>query len=178
METGRPARAAAVKYIARAANKEYIVEITGENTISINGRTVKVDAQSIDDDQIYSFLMGDRSYEIFVNRTETGYEVLVAGERHEVTVEDEYTQRITKLGSAMHVPRGDAQVKAPMPGMVVAVRAREGDVVKSGQSLVILEAMKMENELRAPLSGTVKAVKVSAGQKVEQGQLLMVIAAE
>ena len=167
-----------MKYIARAADKEYIVEITGENAISINGRTFKVDAQSIDGDQIYSFLMGDRSYEIFVNRTETGYEVLVAGERHEVTVEDEYTQRITKLGGAMHWPKSDAQVKAPMPGLVVAVQAREGDVVKSGQGLVILEAMKMENELRTPWSGIVKAVKVSAGQTVEQGQLLMVIAAE
>jgi len=167
-----------MKYIARVADKEYIVEITGENAISINGRTFKVDAQSIDGDQIYSFLMGDRSYEIFVNRTETGYEVLVAGERHEITVEDEYTQRITKIGGGTPRPKGDAQVKAPMPGLVVAVRAHEGEAVKSGQGLVILEAMKMENELRAPWSGIVKSIKVSAGQKVEQGQVLMVLAAE
>jgi biotin carboxyl carrier protein len=167
-----------MKYIARVAEKEYIVDISGDNSVSINGRTFKVDAQSIDGDQIYSFLMGNRSYEIFLNRTESGYEVLVAGERHEVTVEDEYTQRIAKLGSSAHGPKGDAQVKAPMPGMVVAVRAHEGDVVKSGQGLLVLEAMKMENELRAPWNGTVKSVKISAGQKVEQGQLLMVIAAE
>ena len=167
-----------MKYIAHAGDKEYSVEISGENAIAINGRTYKVDAQSIDGDQIYSFLMGDRSYEIFVNRTETGYEVQVAGERHEVTVADEYTQRITKLSGGMHAPKGDTQLKAPMPGLVVAVRAREGDAVKSGQGLVVLEAMKMENELRAPANGLVKSVKVSAGQKVEQGQLLMIIAAE
>jgi biotin carboxyl carrier protein len=167
-----------MKYIARAADKEFIVEVGNDNSISINGRTFKIDVQSIDGDQIYSFLMGDRSYEIFVNRTETGYEVLVAGERHEVTVEDEYAQRIAKIGSGAHGPKGDAQVKAPMPGIIVAVRAHAGDVVKAGQGLVILEAMKMENELRAPWNGTIKAVKVSAGQTVEQGQLLMVIAAE
>ena len=168
-----------MKYIAHAGDKEYIVEITGENTIAINGRSFKVDAQSIDGgDQIYSLLMGDRSYEIFVNRSDAGYEVVIGGERHEITVEDEYTRRITKLGAGMKAPQGDAQLKAPMPGMVVAVRASEGEQVKSGQGLVILEAMKMENELRAPRDGTVKSIKVSAGQKVEQGQLLMIISAE
>ncbi|MEP7198669.1 MAG: biotin/lipoyl-containing protein [Chloroflexota bacterium] len=167
-----------MKYIARVAEREYAVEVAGDNTVSINGQTYKVDARSIDGDQIYSFLMGDHSYEMFVNRTETGYDILVAGERHEITVEDEYTQRLTKLGGTSRGPKSDAQVKAPMPGLVVAVRASEGDRVTSGQGLLILEAMKMENELRAPWNGTIKSVKVAAGQKVEQGQLLMVIAAE
>ncbi len=65
-----------------------------------------------------------------------------------------------------------------MPGMVVAVKAKEGDVVVNGQGLIILEAMKMENELRAPWGGTIKQIRITAGQKVDQGQLLMVISTE
>ncbi len=167
-----------MKYIARVADHEYLVEVFNDNTISINGHAYRVDAQSIDGDQIYTFLIDDHSYEIFVNRSETGYDVLVAGERHEVTVEDEYTQRLTTLGSKTRGPKGEAQVKAPMPGLVVAVRTEEGQHVKSGQGLLILEAMKMENELRAPWNGTVKSVKVASGQTVDQGQLLLVIAAD
>lgn len=167
-----------MKYIARVADHEYVAEVSGDNLLTLNSRTYKVNMQSVDGEQIYSLLLGDHSYEVFVNRTETGYDVLVAGERHEVSVEDEYTQRLTRLGGKARGPKGEAQVKAPMPGLVVAVRAQEGDQVKSGQGLLILEAMKMENELRAPWNGTIKSIKVSAGQKVEQGQLLMVIAAE
>ncbi len=167
-----------MKYIARVGEHEYIVDVINENTLDINGRTYNVNMQTVDGEQIFSLLLGDHSYEVFVNRSETGYDVLLGGERHEVTVEDEYTQRLHKLTGKTRGPKGEAQVKAPMPGMVVAVRAKEGDVVKSGQGLLILEAMKMENELRAPWNGTIKQIKVAAGQKVEQGQLLMVITAE
>ncbi len=167
-----------MKYIARVAEREFVVDVSSDNTLSLNGRTYHLNMQSVNGEQIYSLLLDDRSYEIFVDRTENGYTVLVAGERHEVVVEDEYTQRLHKLSGKPRGPKGEAQVKAPMPGLVVAVRAQEGQPVKSGQGLVILEAMKMENELRAPWNGTIKAVKVTAGQKVEQGELLMVIAAE
>lgn len=167
-----------MKYNARVADHDYAVDILSDSTLSINGHIYHVNIQNIDSDQIYSLLLDDRSYEIFVNRTDAGYDVLVAGERHEVTVEDEYTQRLTSLGGKTRGPKGEAQVKAPMPGLVVSVRAEEGQQVKSGQGLLILEAMKMENELRAPWNGTIKSVKVNAGQTVEQGQLLMVIVAE
>jgi len=167
-----------MKYLARIGEHVYSVDVINDSVLSIDGRTYNINMQTVDGEQVYSFLLDDRSYELFVNRTESGYDVLVAGERHEVTVEDEYTQRLHKLTGKTRGPKSDALIKAPMPGLVVAVRANEGEAVKSGQGLVILEAMKMENELRAPWNGTVKQVKISAGQKVEQGQLLMVIAAE
>lgn len=167
-----------MKYIARVDDHEYLVDVGSDNTITINGRSYRLDMQSIGDQQIYSMLLSDHSYEVFVNRIESGYDVNVAGERHEIVVEDEYTRRIQGIGGKTRGPKGDAQLKAPMPGMVVAIKAKEGDVVKSGQGLVILEAMKMENELRAPWGGTIKQIRITAGQKVDQGQLLMVISAE
>ncbi len=167
-----------MKYIARVDDKEFIVDIVNDTTISVNNQQYPVNLQMVDADQIYSLLLGDHSFDVFVNRIETGYDIVIGGERHEIVVEDEYTRRLSGMGGQSRGPKGEAQVKAPMPGLVVAVRVKEGDAVKGGQGVVILEAMKMENELRAPWGGAVKSIKVSAGQKVEQGQLLMVIAAE
>lgn len=67
---------------------------------------------------------------------------------------------------------GSAQVTCPMPGAVLAVKAKEGDVVKAGQTLVVVEAMKMENEIVAPVDGTVKQMLVRAGDTVDTDQVL------
>ncbi len=64
-------------------------------------------------------------------------------------------------------------VKAPMPGLVVKVLVEEGDVIEQGQHVIILESMKMENELKSPRSGVVTAVKVSTGDSVEKDQILI-----
>jgi biotin carboxyl carrier protein len=79
------------------------------------------------------------------------------------------------MGTPARVPSGEVAVKAPMPGLVVAVAATSGQEVKIGQGLIILEAMKMENELRAPRAGRVKAIRVSPGQVVDKDQVLVVI---
>lgn len=167
-----------MRYIARVAEREFTVDVEGDNAVTINGHAYRLDMQKVGDEHIYSMLLSDHSYEIFVNRTESGYDILVAGERHEVMVEDEYTRRIAGIGGKAPALRGDSPLKAPMPGLVVAVKATEGESVQRGQGLVILEAMKMENELRAPFAGTIKQVKVVGGQKVDQGQTLMVLSAE
>jgi len=167
-----------MKYIARVDEKEYLVEVGSDNSVIIDGRSYRLDMRSVGDQQIFSLLLSDHSYEAYVNRLETGYEVQVGGERHEVIVEDEYTRRIHGIGGKARAATGDAPLKAPMPGLVVAIKAREGDIIKSGQGLVILEAMKMENELRAPVGGVIKQIKINAGQKVDQGQLLLVITAQ
>jgi glutaconyl-CoA decarboxylase len=72
-------------------------------------------------------------------------------------------------------PAGPAAVRAPMPGRVVKILARPGDAVKAGSGVVVVEAMKMENEIRAPRDGTVKELRVSEGAAVEAGQELALI---
>jgi 3-methylcrotonyl-CoA carboxylase alpha subunit len=73
------------------------------------------------------------------------------------------------------VSGGEFSLKAPMPGLVVAVPVAEGETVSKGQNLVILESMKMQNELRAPRDGVVQRVRVKAGERVEQNQLLVTL---
>ncbi len=131
----------------------------------------------------YSLLLGGRSYEVFARRItkadETNYqtyEILVEGQRFEVKVEDERAKLLASLAKGA-ATSGLANVQSPMPGLVVGTPVEVGASVTQGQTVVILEAMKMENDLSAPISGVVREVRVSKGQTVEQGAVLIVIEA-
>jgi biotin carboxyl carrier protein len=104
------------------------------------------------------------------------YEILVAGQRFEITVEDEREKALTGSIRSGH-ESGEAMVRAPMPGLVLALSVDPGTNVERGQTVVILEAMKMENDLASPITGKVKEIKVSKGQTVNQGDVLVVVSA-
>ena len=103
------------------------------------------------------------------------YDVLIGSEMFHLTVQDEWTRRLANIQRKNLVETGELAVKAPMPGAVVAIEVEVGQEVKKGHGLVILSAMKMENEIKAPRSGTVKSIDVQAGQTVEQGRTLVVL---
>lgn len=100
------------------------------------------------------------------------YSLWLGGHRYEVEALDERMRAIRALTSEA-ASVGPAPVIAPMPGLIVRVDVAPGDRVEPGQGVVVMEAMKMENELRATAGGTVKAVLASAGQAVEKGMLLV-----
>jgi biotin carboxyl carrier protein len=128
----------------------------------------------------YSLLINHRSYEVVVRRLEADdeggqrYEVLIDGQPYEVRLEDERERALASLAGGGH-ESGDATVKAPMPGLVVTIPVALGDAVQRGQTVAVLEAMKMENDLGAPRSGIVKEIKVTTGQAVNQGQPLVIV---
>ena len=101
------------------------------------------------------------------------YTLWVDGFRFEIEAMDERTRAIRELSAATAKPTGPAPLVAPMPGMIVRVNVGAGDEVRAGQGLVVMEAMKMENELRAATGGTVKRVHVAPGAAVEKGALLL-----
>ena len=101
--------------------------------------------------------------------------VALAGAAYDVTVRDERTAQIRALAGSGRGGAAGGTVKAPMPGLVVRVLVTPGEVVEAGQSLVVLEAMKMENELKAPAAGVVESVTATPGQAVEKGAALVVI---
>jgi len=86
---------------------------------------------------------------------------------------DERTRHIRSLTSGGNQTRGPAALKAPMPGLVVRVQVEAGATVAVGSGVVVLEAMKMENELRAASAATVRTVRVKPGEAVEKGQVLV-----
>jgi biotin carboxyl carrier protein len=129
----------------------------------------------------YSLLIAGHSYDIFVRcitkpneKTSQTYEIQIADQRFEVKAEDERTSKLIGLvRSGAHV--GEAAIQAPMPGLVVGIPVEQGAAVTEGQAVIILEAMKMENDLLAPITGTIKEIRVSKGQAVDQGQTLVII---
>jgi biotin carboxyl carrier protein len=105
-------------------------------------------------------------------------EIVIAGWRFELEVEDATIAAIRERATAGHdaaVHHGPTEVRAIIPGRVVAVAVMAGDAVSAGQRLLAVEAMKMENELRAPRDGTIDRVVVAVGQTVELGDPLVVI---
>ena len=132
----------------------------------------------------YSLLLAGKSYDILARRItrpdqkdSQTYEIFVAGQRFEVKVEDERERLLAGLVHA-GAHSGEMAVQAPMPGLVVGVPVEQGASVQAGETVVVLEAMKMENDLSAPLAGIVKEIRVNKGQTVDQGEVLVVIVAE
>lgn len=107
------------------------------------------------------------------------YRVIVNGVEYEVAIE-EMNASVVKTApvaapAAAPAAAGSTEVKAPMPGTILAVNVNAGDTVKSGQTLVVLEAMKMENEIVAPCDGKVVSVSAQKGSAVESGAVLVVL---
>ena len=122
----------------------------------------------------YSLVIAGQSYDIFARPiTRAGeklgqtYEIQIAGQRCEVKVEDERTSKLAELVGAGTLT-GEATIQAPMPGLVVNILVEQGATVAEGQTAVILEAMKMENDLLSPIAGTIKEVLVNKGHAVDQ----------
>jgi biotin carboxyl carrier protein len=97
----------------------------------------------------------------------------VGGLRYEVKVQDERSRRLSLVDRTLRAPEGELAIKAPIPGLVVRVPIETGQQLAEGDTLVILEAMKMENELRAPRGGTVHEVRARPGDQVALGQVLV-----
>ncbi len=163
-----------MRYYAQIGDREYEIQVEN-GQVWVDGRSMEVDLHQVGTPELYSVLVNGRSYEILVEEARQGYVVTLQGEQYVVQVEDERTRRMN-LGRRMTAaPKGELLVKAPIPGLVVKVLVKEGEQVVEDQPLIILEAMKMENEIRALRGGVVRRVEVSPGQRVEQDAPLLLI---
>ncbi len=151
------------------------VEVTlrdGRHAVELDGRPVEVDLVRIGP-HFWSLLVDGRSHELALERGPDGFRVHLptAILRVEIAAASRGTGR-----AAAHRASGPARVSSPMPGRVVRVFVRPGTEVRAGERLMVIEAMKMENELRATQPGLVTEVAVREGEAVEGGALLVVIA--
>ncbi|MDA0244282.1 MAG: biotin/lipoyl-binding protein [Chloroflexi bacterium] len=165
-----------MKYITTINNREYIIEIADDTPhITVNGEAYAFDFQSLGEGGLVSMLLNNRSFEGAVGETAEGWQVLLGGELYEAVVQDERAYRLAKARGQLQADTGEVQMKAPMPGVVIKVVVAVGDVVTQGQTLVILESMKMENELKATRDAVVLDIRAQAGHSVEKNQVLVVI---
>jgi biotin carboxyl carrier protein len=161
-----------MKYITTIDGKEFEIEVVDERHIRISDRLLEVDFESVSGQPVFSLILDGKSHEAFVYQGEEDWEVLNHGRQYQVKVEDEREKRLKTAGGS-GVADGEFLLKAPMPGLVVAVLIEEGQEVKKGQVMLILESMKMQNELKAPRDGVMGRVRVKAGESVEQRQTLL-----
>jgi biotin carboxyl carrier protein len=164
-----------MKYLTTVEDQTYEIEINVEGEIVVNGQPVGIDFHPVAGQPVYSLLVNGRSYEAYVNPLDDGLQVLLQGRLYPVTVEDERTKRLRESSSGQPVTKGEIQVKAPMPGLVVATLVEAGRQVEKGELLIILESMKMQNELKSARAGKITRVRVKAGDSVEQNQILMTL---
>lgn len=162
-----------VKYIATLDQTEFHVEVIDERHVALNGKICEIDFASVGDQPIFSLLINGKSYEAFVYPHEEEWQVLLLGNLYSVRVEDEREKRLRAAAGGRVMERGEFHLKAPMPGLVVAVPVTEGQRVNKGDVLVILESMKMQNELKSPREGAVTRIRVNVGDSVEQSQTLL-----
>jgi biotin carboxyl carrier protein len=164
-------------FIAKLGEQSYTVEIeeNGRSVyrISVDGNEFLVDGKKTGRTN-FSLIVDNRSFEIEVDNTDDEYRVLVDGRNYRIHLVDERRVRVGAAQSGQQL-QGRQMVSVPMPGKIIAVLVAVGDAVEKGQGLVIVEAMKMENEVRSPISGEVKEIKVKPGDTVEGGALLVIV---
>ena len=138
--------------------------------IVIDGTERIVDGRQLSA-HMYSLLLEDRSFTIDVTEKDDQYTVSCEGKTFRLTLLDE--RRALRPGEGGGGGAGDTALRSLMPGKVVAVLVAVGDRVTKDQGVLIIEAMKMENEVQASTAGTVKSILVTPGQTVEAGELLL-----
>lgn len=166
-----------MKYIARIEDKNYQIDMTetdGKLEVKLDGKSVSVDFAQVKPPNFFSFLVDNRSFDVEIIKNSGSYWVNMNGRKYECFLEDEKISRLKDIAGFKKEILHEKELKTPMPGLVLAIEVKEGDLVKTGQGVAIVEAMKMENELKAKFDGRVKKIKVKPGQAVDRDEVLVI----
>lgn len=165
---------------------KYIVDVQGQRAdvvldgagVRIGGTAIAAHLADVEGTPVQLVTIGDTVHRVVVQRGEGrgSYTLWIDGWRFAVEALDERARTIRDMAAASAAVKGPAPLVAPMPGLVVRVLATEGAEVRAGDPLVVMEAMKMENELKAATAGRVSRVRVKPGEAVEKGTILVELA--
>jgi biotin carboxyl carrier protein len=164
-----------MKYTTTVGDETFTVEIDRDDEIVVNGKTLAIDFVNIGRSNLYSLLIDNESVEALVDERDGKWQVLLQGRLYTVDVADDRARLMAARAEDLMPESDEIAVQAPMPGLVVAIPVEVGQEVEKGDAVVILESMKMENELKTPRAGTIERIAVKPGDSVEQQQTLVVI---
>ena len=142
---------------------------------TVNGASVSLDTLVIKDNLLH-ILHQNTSYRVEIvsfSKEEKTASIKVNGHTYSIAIKDRFDDLLHQLGLDNLQSAKVAELKAPMPGLVLSVLVKEGDEVKKGDNLLVLEAMKMENIIKSPADVTIKSIKIKASDKVEKNQVLI-----
>jgi biotin carboxyl carrier protein len=159
-------------YVVTIGNNKKNVKILSDSKIILNGITH--DCEIIPMNGISSLIKVDNTiYQVSLEKHDNeNFTVLINGKKINATLRTALQEKAAGLLENSSASHRTTEVKAPMPGMILKVMKSEGDIVEQGESVMILEAMKMENDLRSPVSGTIFQIYVQQGNPVEKGAKL------
>lgn len=170
-------------YIATVNNRSFEIHVQNGSEIKVDGRIVHAELTRLRDDS-FSLILDGKVYSIGSNRNandvhENGgnesktFCLTVNNHEYTTTLDDEHSLLLKSLFRESAVTSTVSVIRAPMPGLIVKVEVEEGQHIQKGQGVIILEAMKMENEIKALSGGTVKTIHVQPRKAVEKGEALI-----
>jgi glutaconyl-CoA/methylmalonyl-CoA decarboxylase subunit gamma len=155
-----------VAYINSARKR---VSLLKDSVINIDGKEFHFEIKPLDN-STFLLVIQNKVYEVTLQELEDGkYSIVVNGNLFEVEILTALQEKAKKLLEEKRSVNHEFEVKAPMPGMILKIKKQIGESVNSGEPIIILEAMKMENELRSPITGKIKELFVNEGNPVEKG---------
>jgi len=162
-----------MKYVLIIHGQEHSLEVRRGDLLacSLDGTPFSAEVAQVRPG-IYSMLIGGKSFTVRIDKDEGEYEVQVEGDSYRIAVAD--PRRRERGGSQLAIA-GKQIVRAPMPGKVIRLLVVSGEVIEAGQGVVVVEAMKMQNEVKSPKAGTVQKVSVEVGQAVNAGDTLVIV---
>lgn len=163
------------EFIVTINNHKYIVKILGDGKVQVGGREVNAEISKITNNA-FVIRTGNSVYEITSNKLSTDrFGIIIDASYFDATVRTQLQESANEFQKNKSKLKHHSDVKAPMPGLLLKLKKNIGDEVSLGESLFILEAMKMENELRSPASGIVKKIFYKEGQSVEKDSVILTI---
>jgi biotin carboxyl carrier protein len=157
-------------------NDQYTIELDSKNgSFQLDGKPVDIDIRELNNGHLH-ILHQHKSYMVEVVSSATADKtavIKIKGKLYHTVIEDQFDRLLKELGMENISGQLIAEIKAPMPGLVLSINVSEGQEVKKGDSLLVLEAMKMENMLKSTTEGIIKKINVARGDKVEKNQVLI-----
>lgn len=169
-----------MKYTITINGRDYDVEYdeSSPSKILLSGKEMTFDIRQGIHPQNVSLLLDNQSLMFWIEKNEEGYHAHCQGRDFNIAVEDARTRQLRSLLKAGGDKNVAGSIRASMPGMVVRILVQPGDQVRKGQGLLIVEAMKMENEIKSPMNGMVKQIRITPQKAVEKGEMLLILEPE
>jgi len=154
-------------------NRKHSVKINNSSEVQINNKILTAVISQINNNA-YLLKFGNKTFEITAHKIEKDkYGVLIDGCYFDALVRTRLQENVSELQKSKNISAKKLNIKAPMPGLLLKLKKNIGDQVKTGEPLLILEAMKMENEIKSPASGIVKEIFFKEGQSVEKNSIIL-----
>lgn len=163
------------EFIVTIDEERFIINTSDSQNVKIRDHEYKLDISQLSD-HTYSMKLGNEIFHITSSKLENNkYSFLIDGHYFEANVRTKLEEEAENILNANLENNDEIKIKSPMPGMILRVNKQVGDRVVKGEALILLEAMKMENELKAPDNGMISQINVESGNSVDKNQILLII---